>query len=487
MGLTGAATAVRLDRGVLLRKIDDARNIRRDWLRRQIVEFGRVDLLASEVLGYDVVPHHLDMLKHAARYPDGNLLLGFRGSGKTTVRTIAKAIHVLLRAPNARVLIASRSSENAKAMLGEIKRHFEGTPMRELFGDWIGRRWEETAITVRPRTSPAKEASVAIVGTESAVVSMHYDVILADDLVDEENARTRHMRGKLHTWYYKSLLPTLEPGGELHVHGTRYHHEDLYGHLMGAEMCGGRTLRVPALVGNERDGWASVWPDKWPTDKLVAMRRHMGIIIFDSQFQCDTRAMVSGGVFDVDDLPVIPASAVPEGLPCFIGVDLAPGGTVTTDATGAGRKDPDSFAMAAIRHDSTTDKVYVVDHLIRRVGFTEQRRLIVEFARRHSAAKTGCESNSYQGAMIGELRRQNPDVVVVPLHTHLGKDTRAWRLQGRAQDHRLIFAQGNEPLIAQFVAYPHGDHDDGFDAVDLAIRVGLTRARKPRDSEPGLL
>ena len=53
-----------------------------------------------------------------------------------------------------------------------------------------------------------------------------------DDVVDDDNSRTEHQRQKLLTWYRKVLLPCLEPNGEIHAIGTRYHPMDLYGHFL---------------------------------------------------------------------------------------------------------------------------------------------------------------------------------------------------------------------------------------------------------------
>jgi hypothetical protein len=69
-------------------------------------------------------------------------------------------------------------------------------------------------------------------GVGGPIISKHYDVIILDDIIDEENARTEEQREKMRVWYYKSLLPCLEPYGEIHILGTRYHPYDLYHELL---------------------------------------------------------------------------------------------------------------------------------------------------------------------------------------------------------------------------------------------------------------
>lgn len=78
----------------------------------------------------------------------------------------------------------------------------------------------------------AKEATVTAMGVGGPIISKHYDTIILDDIIDEENARTQEQREKMRVWYYKSLLPCLEPEGEIHILGTRYHPYDLYHTLL---------------------------------------------------------------------------------------------------------------------------------------------------------------------------------------------------------------------------------------------------------------
>lgn len=245
-------------------------------------------------MGYEVRPHHLRLMQHQHRWAERNLGLSWRGSGKTTVRTIVRAIWRFLKDPNDRILLASRSSTNAVAMLSEIKAKARSERFVDVFGDVVGPRWEEAAITVAGRTREAKEPTINTIGIDSAVASMHYDAILFDDLVDEENARTAHMRDKVRTFFYKTLLPTLEPGGELSGSGTRYHHLDMNGHLSENEMAGERTIILPALGGNEEDGYVSAWPERYPVAHLLALRKSMGTILFDCHSE-DTEFLTTSG------------------------------------------------------------------------------------------------------------------------------------------------------------------------------------------------
>jgi hypothetical protein len=214
--------------GDLISALTQIRGMKREILRREVLEAGRIDLLATRLLGYELRPFHREMLDFQS-VTGTALQLAPRGFGKSTVLTIARAVYEILRNPNIRILIASNTQLQSEVFLREIKFHLAvNARLLDAFGRWQDEsKWDLREIMVAPRTSSAKEATVTCVGVGGPVASRHYDLIIADDLVDEENARTEVQREKVRTWYYKTLVPCLEPDGRLFVLGTRYHFLDL--------------------------------------------------------------------------------------------------------------------------------------------------------------------------------------------------------------------------------------------------------------------
>jgi len=157
-----------VEREKLLEQARFADAARREYIKRQILEFDRIDLLATEVLGLAFAKHHLRMVQHQVRN-SRSLILAARGFGKTTVCTVLRIVHMLLKDPNKRVLIASKSAGNAQDMLNEIKANLLAPQLQEMFGPQAGSQWGASSILVAGRTRTAKEPSVACVGLESAV------------------------------------------------------------------------------------------------------------------------------------------------------------------------------------------------------------------------------------------------------------------------------------------------------------------------------
>lgn len=190
------------------------------------------DFFIKNVLGYELRPFHARWLGFQRTNVE-TLILAPRGHGKSTVCTVAYSLWKLLADVNARILIVSNTAEQAGSLAGEIKLQMQTNEiLRHLLGGPRAGAWRANMFTLAGRTRICKEASVTSSGVEGAIVSRHYEMIILDDVVDEENSHTRRARDKLRTWYAKVLLPCLEPGGELHILGTRYHPRDLYGAMI---------------------------------------------------------------------------------------------------------------------------------------------------------------------------------------------------------------------------------------------------------------
>jgi len=479
--LQGAKSLEVAERSELVSMYKQYKDMGNEWIRRQVIDNNRIDILATAVLGYQLQPFHMALLRFQFLHPD-SLQLVFRGAGKTTIATITKTIHLLLKNPNLRILLASKTGPNAQAFLKEIRAHFEtNVKLAEIFGVYYDPRrvnkWDSTEIEVLPRTVHTKEASVTCVGVDGTIVSKHYDVIMGDDLVDEDNSRTEYMREKAKTWYYKTLEPTLEPPdkdvphrGEYHRLGTRYHYADLYGHLIDNELKDHHQI-IPALKNNQ-----SPWPEKYPPEWFEAKRKKMGVIIFNSQYQCDTEAM-KGEVFQYDDCQVVSNLHIPSDLKIYAGVDLA-----------ISQKDTaDHFAIVVIGEDSN-ENIYVLDWFEGQLRFGAQTRKIIQYYNKWDPIRFGIEVNAYQEAQYQTLKDGDKDMRMTPVRTSKDKMTNAWKISPLFEDKRVYFKKtGDYQLkIEQMVLFPNYRYKDWFDAFFIATKVRKMKKKRNR-TEPKLI
>ncbi|MEM7495570.1 MAG: hypothetical protein AAF471_05455 [Myxococcota bacterium] len=197
---------------------------------------GDMDVLAK-MLGLSLQPFHRRILafcKHLYTHRAEGLLLAPRGFGKSSLATVCFALWLMLRDRDIRILIASSTAGKAESFVREIKNHLRtNSQLLALFGDLADEScWRRNEISLRGRARKSKEATLTARGWSGAVVGLHFDVHLIDDLVNEDNARTKGQRDKLKDWVHMSLDPTLEPHGCRLVTGTRYHPDDFYGHCV---------------------------------------------------------------------------------------------------------------------------------------------------------------------------------------------------------------------------------------------------------------
>ncbi len=456
-----ASATEALDRHALIEELEALDKMELEWIRHAVLEGRRLDVLAEQVLGLKLEPFHKALQRFALRHPH-SLQLAFRGGGKTTTCTVTLCIFHILKNPNVRILIASKTHEFAKDILTEVKAHLEqNDKLIAIFGEQKGEKWDKSAIEVKGRTKPMKEPTVTTVGSEGQVVGKHYDVILGDDLVDENNARTLHMRDGMRTFFYKTLMPTLEPDGELHLLGTRYHYDDLYGHLMRNEM-EGHTQIIRALDDKDR----SPWPSKFPAEHFIKLRKSAGLIIFNSQYQCDTEAM-KGEVFQYDWMIECEEEDIPADALKFMGVDLAI----------SEKEQADLFAMCLVAVKGRM--IYVVRHFAAHLTFGKQVDKIFEWYDEHDPVLVGIESNAYQAALAQHLKEARPDARIKPIITTKDKVTRAWKLAARFEAEEVRIVKGvNSRLVEHLVLFPGYRYKDIFDALDIAVTTAYRRRRR---------
>ncbi len=288
-------------------------------------------------------------------------------------------------------------------------------------------------------------------------------------------------------WYYKVLIPTLNPPspddpfvGSVNILGTRYHYEDLYGHFYeagpdgtGGELSGDRTLVIPI----QRDDGTSEWAERFNVEYIEKLKHGMGIIRFNSQYKCDCEAM-KGQIFKYDNCQVLPSNFKlnEKELRIFHGVDLA----ISED------EENDMFAQVVLGLNEAND-VYVLDYQEERLRFAEQTRAIIDFRKKWKPIRTGVEANAYQKGQIHQLEDAGHKGIVA-IYTLKDKVTRAWNLEAEIfHTNKVWFKPDQTHLREILVLFPNYRFKDLFDAFDIAYTTYKRRRRKVRDNEPGVI
>lgn len=426
-------------------------------------------------------PLHASII-HNVSDNQASMDLAPRGHGKSTIGDVDFCITKVLRNPDIRIMIGSKTQTQASAFLKEIRTHFEqNVNLIRIFGDWKKSRdnvWNDKEFTVNRRTVIKKEATVSALGASGAVVSKHFDIIIGDDLVGFENARTEAQRKVLKKWFYSSLYPTLEPDGEIHILGTRYSPMDLYEDLIKSK---NYKVNVQQAITVKDGQEVSLWESKFSLEKLRSIREEAGLIIFNMQYQNNTE-LAKGKIFkykyfkhfeeyEVDyalnrvRVKILDAQGVPFWIPVriYMGADLA----ISEDET----SNNDYFVLTVIGVDKNKN-VYVLDYLKERLSFNAQLNAILDYGRNKfpMVERIGVETVQYQKSLAQEIRRLSL-LPVINIQTSKDKVTRAMRRSALFENGKVFFRIGMDDLEECLLLFPEVDHDDLFDGLDFALTV----------------
>lgn len=444
----------------------------------------------TSVFGYVIEQHHENILYHAESYTQ-SLDLAPRGSGKSRIITIGYAAWRALIDPNIRILIVSDTDDHAVRFLGTIKTALKHHPLiKQHFGNLAGEKWTDHQIEVLGRTKILTEATITAHGAYSgAVTSGHYDIIICDDLVNFENSRTEGSRIRMLEWFKQTLLPTLIPGGELHVIGTRYHFLDLYQNMI--DDLGYDTQIQQAIMRDEEGNERSIWESYMPlenrihpvtgkiTEGLKTIQENLGGVIFNLQYQNDAELMKKGNIFEYDWFRWYETETVdnttyvirPDGgripmdrLIIYAGVDPSIGENDQSDF----------FAVCVIGVDKIMRDIYVLDITKARLSYDGRGRIIESKYLMWHPFVIGIEDVAFQKEFCQRIRKTYPYIRVREIKTTKDKVSRAYHRSGLVQNGKVFVKKGMADFVEELCIMPEGAHDDQFDAFDFAVAVSDT-------------
>jgi predicted phage terminase large subunit-like protein len=456
----------------LARRLLRVTKLRREVVRRNVLEHGRIDLLAG-VLGYDIQSGLHDEILKWQDSSDENMTLAPRGFGKSTVGTILRSIYEILRNPNIRILIASKTAHQASRFLREIAAHFEyNTELRAIFGDhYSDRKWTATEITVATRTKNLKESTITTLGVGGPVASGHYDLIICDDLTDRKNTRTDLQRTEMHEWFFQVLAPAIvDKNSRIFILGTPYHPLDLSTEL---EKRGYPCKRWKAELSGKR----SAWPSRFPWKKLQTMRRRFGSTAYASQYMMQTDLM-EGDIFKREWIQRYPDDTNFDNHEVWVGCD--PAATKQSVLTRGDKVKTDYWTICVASRwrcpetGNLSPEIFIRylwrDH-VTKAAYLSQLISVYEV---YAPQVVAIESNAAQEYLIQDAMAHMP---VRRIERVNDKVSRAYGIQAFFENGQILFPEKTpheddvwEAAIDELVLFPNAEHDDLFDSIETAIQ-----------------
>lgn len=220
---------------------------------------------AKEILGYKDLDRSLHgPICTALKKNEDNLFLLPRGHLKSSLVTIAYPIWCIIKNPNIRIHITNAVLSVSIKFLREIKEHMEKNALLKTMWpkvfytipDKQAPKWTENEIVVR-RTKNLKDATISVGSVGKTETGAHYDRIVYDDIVNEDNVNTPDQIEKTFNWYRMSRA-LLDPGARTAIVGTRYDFSEMYQRLIESTMP--RIIRkavegpeIEDVVGTDRE------------------------------------------------------------------------------------------------------------------------------------------------------------------------------------------------------------------------------------------
>jgi len=298
--------------------------------------------------GVDPARHQMEMAKRA----DSDYLYQAdfwpRDHGKSEIFCLSSLVRRVCEDPNIRILIVQKTATEAEKTLGVIKseladnqslKNYYQPHWAEVVGQQDisnpagavmndeGKRegaWQRRRIYVK-RTRRGKDPTVEAVGVGGAITGGHFDLIILDDVLDDENTKTDERCRNIINWFNGTILQLREPRTKIQIVGTlKTNRPNLYKTVIESPVW--NTTVTSAIVSHplsdiefepvmdqqgiitsvdvKTQDVKTMWPEKWDIGTLLLemIASPSGRAIWIREKLNDLTAL-EGSIFKRDDFP----------------------------------------------------------------------------------------------------------------------------------------------------------------------------------------
>lgn len=317
-------------------------------------------------------------------------------------------------------------------------------------------------------------------GVGGAIMGRGADLLIIDDYFKNvEEALSETIRKKMYQWYLTTSRSRLSPTGAQVIIATRWHHNDLIGEILKtAEKTGEqwRTISMPAIGS---DG-AALWPEQWPLELLEPTKRGY----YESGYPWMWEALYQqkpptalDTYFDPVYFENIWCERWPEPERRLITV-------VALDPSVEENEKADYSAFVAVAFGK--DGNFYVDANLEHRDLSQIVDRGVDWMREIQPDAFGCERNGFQRLLLPMFRAALPAIGIDDSQVYgIANNSRGSRFSDQKRTRirtltkplaegriKLRRSSGSALLLEQLQNFPNG-HDDGPDALEMAIRLGI--------------
>ncbi|MEZ6235849.1 MAG: phage terminase large subunit [Phycisphaerales bacterium] len=444
-----------------------------------------------------------------------------RGHAKSTLVSLAFVLWSVCYERERFIQIISDTADQAVDLLGAVKSELEANDLlREDFPaacELPGRppgpeRWKRSDIIARNRVR------VLALGAEQKVRGRRHgadrpSLIVLDDIENEALARSPEQREARWRWLTGSVLNAGSSTTNIVLVGTVLHHDSVMARLLDPRRTQAWTTRrykavtgwaarkdlwdawEDVLTGREEfqgatgpeaagayfeskraemlEGAAVLWPEQSDYQSLMAQRLAMGRVVFDAEKQNDPSdpedALFVESDFHYWDDEFRDADELLKRLRS----DGSVFGACDPSLGRAGRHADDSAIVTLLKH-RPSGRLYVLDADIRRRTPDQILDTIMQYDRIRRFTSFGIEKVQFQEFLKMELERRSNQMgrhmSVRGIEQSTDKRGRIQSLQPMLTSGTILLSRRHATLIEQLRRFPHAAHDDGPDALEMAVR-----------------
>jgi predicted phage terminase large subunit-like protein len=464
----------------------------------------RPEAYAFVAHGLRPAAHHrtwLTRLRETVTTPGARLVLvAPPGAAKSTYVSFVLPLWYLGTHPSRAVLAVTSSDTMAHQFHTTVALALSANPQHEaVFPDPDcrpdpSRGWSTDGLYLRGVPAGVKDPSYRCSGFSASVIGSRAHCLLLDDPVTQETATSPVEMSRVRQLLDMTLLPRLHPDGTALCITTRWHEDDVAGHLLAQ---GWELLHTPALGDfpwltpddpRDEEGRGSLWPAQWSLDWLLNERRRLGGAQWSTVWMGDPVA-VGAGLFRPEWLRPLPPAYLEQLAPHCTRVtfiDLAFSARQTADYTAA-------VTLAYVPSERPR-RLFLVGLFRKRVDEAGLADALAEHLLAVQPALVGVETAAYrQEATVGLVLRLRErlsgrlaaDIGAVPVTTD--KVARA-RLPAGWGEAGLLHVDRDLPLWPtaerELLGFPQGRNDDVVDALSGAAALALGPAGQQAEARP---
>lgn len=394
-----------------------------------------------------------------------------RGSFKSAVFNVGLVCWEIAKNPNIRICVASETGKQAKKFVKQAMAIIDSEWFRERFGVHRGKSWKDGEFTSGLRTTKhTKESTLLAAGCGEVWTGSHWDLIVMDDVVSQENTKT--VEGIETTWHwFGEMMAQLDPGCRILMIGTLHHYADLYCRIL-------KTREMRELFEVSIHGWKNKDNTLFFPGRLThAFVENQRRILPPRQFACyyeNKPTTDDEKIFKPEYFRVIEERDIPQHVWTYIFTDFA----FIAEEKKKGKADRTCFWVVSLDCNRVA---YVRDFYVGRWKPSDSVRIACDLWNRYqNLGLRGIvvEDTTHKElltSLFEEIRRDTfirPKIIPVPGRNQEVKDLRIEAAEPRFRGSNIYFSRSLkeqhrkwQPMFAEMTEWPFSEHDDIPDAI----------------------